>query len=94
MSKDIRDIVAEWLETNGYDGLAGDACGCLLSDIMPCDYPSMYDCVPGYKVPCPGGDECPADGDCDWHVVEHKPQDYDAQLERIEEQIGRGGEPK
>ena len=69
---DIREIVKEWLDGNGYEGLVGFDCGCELKDLMPCgEY--CGDCVPGYKVPCLGGDDCPANGDCDWHISTEKP---------------------
>ena len=36
MSKDVREILTEWLTGNGYDGLTCDACGCGLNDLCPC----------------------------------------------------------
>ena len=43
----IKDILLEYLETNGYGGLfeTGE-CGCMLDDLMHCDAP--MDCEPGY----------------------------------------------
>ena len=32
-----RDMIRNYLESNGYDGLAGDECGCSLYDLMPCN---------------------------------------------------------
>ena len=49
----VKDIVAAWLIANGYDGLAGEACGCNLADLMECGE-GAQDCVPGYKVKCKG----------------------------------------
>ena len=56
----VKQIVKEYLKTNGYDGLFnenGECCcnfeeieGCPFCDDIPCD------CRPGYKVPCP--DDC------------------------------------
>ena len=43
----VYDIVREYLESHGYDGLAGVGCGCLLDDLAPCQ--EMADCIPGYK---------------------------------------------
>jgi len=60
----VKDIVHRWLTEHGYDGLAGEECGCILDDLMPCEESGGY-CVAGMKVPC----------DCDltcmppWHVV-------------------------
>ena len=64
----IREIVAEWLKANGYDGLAGgNDCGCDLDDLMPCNE-IWEDCVAGHKVPC----DC--EGDCEmnyWPRIGH-----------------------
>lgn len=43
----VYDIVREYLETHGYDGLAGEGCGCTLDDLAPCGH--MDECVPGIK---------------------------------------------
>ena len=46
MSKSICAITREWLIANGYDGLAGDHCGCGVDDLMPClDDCMATDCV-------------------------------------------------
>ena len=44
-----KEMVIEYLKTNGYDGLAGDECGCEISDLMPCGE-FGYDCYGGYKI--------------------------------------------
>ena len=31
-----RRYTAAWLKAHGYDGLAGDACGCDVDDLYPC----------------------------------------------------------
>ena len=64
----VKEIVESWLKQNGYDGLAGDGCGCEVGDLMPCDLLHEIECEAGYKVPCSGGEDCPADGDCPWHI--------------------------
>ncbi len=69
----IRQIVERWLRTNEYDGLCSDDCGCEVDDLMPCDNYEPY-CEPGYKVPCPEPEGCPADGDCPWHINPIKPE--------------------
>jgi len=51
--KTVRDIVAGWLKSQGYDGLCDPGiCGCHLDDLMPCggDF-SVPHCVPGYSGP-------------------------------------------
>jgi len=66
-----KEIVEKYLRDNGYDGLTDGECACGLEDLMPCgDFGS--DCVPGYKVPCPGPDKCPAGGDCEFHISPEK----------------------
>ena len=69
----VRDIIKKWLVDNGYDGLCGEECGCLLDDLMTCEEGWALECEPGYKVPCPGPDKC--EYDCkDWHVRKTKPE--------------------
>ena len=59
MAKTLRVIIEEYLESNDYDGLCGENCGCLLSDgLFPCDAPGVDICVPGYKKHCTGKDKC------------------------------------
>ena len=67
----LGDITKKWLQENGFEGLTGDDCGCEIGDLMPCDAPNI-NCEPGYKVPCPGPEDCPADGDCPWHISPKK----------------------
>ena len=76
MSKpaNVQEIVEAHLKANGYDGLYNfvGECGCEVSDLDPgnCFEAS---CEPGYKEPCTG-DNCPLDGDCDWHISPKKPE--------------------
>jgi hypothetical protein len=65
---DVKEIVADWLRSHGYDGLAGPDCGCLVDDLMPCCEVSVYHCAAGMRGPCDPV-TCPAEGRCDWHVV-------------------------
>lgn len=44
----VKEIVVEWLKVNGYDGLAGEECGCAIDDLFCCGC-SGEDCVPGHK---------------------------------------------
>ena len=55
----LRDMVAEWLRQNGYDGLYhGDTeCGCGLDDLMPCSEPGL-NCEPGHVVATDNPDGC------------------------------------
>ncbi len=49
----IKEIVKDYLDENGYDGLYDqDAeCSCEKDDLFPCDSP-MPNCITGYKGPC------------------------------------------
>jgi len=53
----IKEIVKQWLEEHGYDGLFDNGdCGCLKDDLMPCGQPSEY-CEAGHKIAVTGGKE-------------------------------------
>jgi hypothetical protein len=53
---EVSEIVARWLEENGYDGLVDQdsECGCQISDLMPCEMPCQT-CRAGHKRE---SDEC------------------------------------
>ena len=58
----VKQIVAEWLVKNGFDGLCSENCGCPLDDLMCCGL-ACDSCKPGYKQLCKG---CPEfKEDCD-----------------------------
>lgn len=62
MSKDgtnVREIVAQWLRENHYDGLCNPdgECGCGLDDLMPCQCINERECVCAYEIPVPDGSE-------------------------------------
>jgi len=63
---DVGDIVAEYIEKNGYDGLCNvdSECGCTLEDWIPCSDLSE-NCRPGWKAKCYCGDH-------DWHITTTK----------------------
>jgi hypothetical protein len=44
---DAGDIIKAYLVSNGFDGLAGDECGCGIDGLFPCDYVTP-DCQPAY----------------------------------------------
>lgn len=46
-----KEIVAEYIKKNGYDGLCdeGFPCSCNLKDFMPCGAPGILICLPGYR---------------------------------------------
>ena len=71
---DVKQIVKQWLEQNGYDGLyAPGCCACLVTDFMPCG-DACQDCEPGYKAPCDGEPNF-CYGECGFHVTKDKPED-------------------
>jgi hypothetical protein len=73
----IKEIVREYLEKNGYDGLFNDDCACLLNDLYPCG--EIGNCQAGYKGACNGGD---CEGDCDFHIYGDKADALRADEER------------
>jgi hypothetical protein len=58
-----KEIIEKYLTDNGFDGLAGDECGCPIGDLTPCEIP-CGDCVPGYEYKVNQGKEC-KDCECD-----------------------------
>ena len=44
----VKEIVIKYLKNEGYDGLCGDDCGCLIDDLFLCG-PCFSDCRPGWK---------------------------------------------
>lgn len=44
----VKEIVKDYLERNGYDGLCGDNCGCSKEDFPACERLSI-ECRPAYK---------------------------------------------
>jgi hypothetical protein len=44
------DIIKQYLEANGYDGLAGEECGCFIDDLVPCGFGIPVYCRAGYKT--------------------------------------------
>jgi len=47
----VKEIVREHLEENGYDGLFHDECGCKIGDLLPCKS-NCDDCEPGFIQDC------------------------------------------
>lgn len=61
MTKSVQEIVLDYLEANGFDGLYTEGeCACDKSNLAPCLGDSMW-CLAGYKGPC----DC---GDHDYHI--------------------------
>jgi hypothetical protein len=67
----VSKIIAEYLKTNGYDGLMNENdCACELSDLIPCGEDFSL-CEPGWKKPC----DC---GDHEFHITNFKPESLTA----------------
>ena len=73
----VAEIIKEYLEAHGFDGLGGDDCCCELSDLFPCNGIGLNNdissCCPSYKIPC-DPETCVLDGDCDFHMSGKKPE--------------------
>ncbi|MDD5050976.1 MAG: hypothetical protein PHV93_04560 [Candidatus Pacebacteria bacterium] len=67
MKKTACDIVRDYLIEHGYDGLAGDGCGCSSEDIVPCDQ-YFGNCVPAKKVVCQPEMCAECSADCDGYA--------------------------
>lgn len=69
----IKEIVAQYLKANGYDGLYNECgeCACLIGDLAPCGEMSG-ECVSGYKAKC-DDDGCGCCTDNGWHIQAEKP---------------------
>lgn len=67
----LRDIVKEYLEKNGFDGLVSinASCACLVDDLIPCDGEWIENCEAGYRMDCPGEETCDLGGGCEFHIV-------------------------
>lgn len=44
----VKEIIKDWLEKHGYDGLYTDKCGCSRSFLFPCLQEGVISCKPGY----------------------------------------------
>ena len=50
---DVKNIVAEFLKRNGFDGLWNDECACEIDDLFPCAGHLSSRCRPGYRRETP-----------------------------------------
>jgi len=44
----VFDIIKEWLDKNGFDGLANEDCGCSKEDMCPLEHEDILQCEPAY----------------------------------------------
>lgn len=76
----IKEIIKEYLNNNGYDGLfCPGECACKKDDLMPCDE-YMMDCEPGYLIE----KKC-ADAEYDWYIGAKKESKIEECCECIKE---------
>jgi hypothetical protein len=71
---DVKGIVKEYLENNGFDGLCTEDCGCRNDDLMPCGE-GFIQCVPGHLI---SAEDAKAQGfyvddDCEFIIADSKP---------------------
>jgi len=68
---EIRDIVEDWLEKNGYTGLSHDSgeCACTTKDLMHCECPCPDECKAGYVT------QTIEDGETGFRVSRTKPEE-------------------
>ena len=64
---DCKQIITDYLKSNGFDGLCGDGCGCGLDNLCPCveNDGNPLLCKPAYAVKgscptCENREECEA----------------------------------
>lgn len=96
----VCEILSDWLKEHGYDGLSCPECCCDLDTLCWCEELCLF-CDAGYKIPCPGPDECNLDGNCDFHIGPDKPEgpseaqkllaDLDASPKKKTQYIARNG---
>ena len=66
----LKEIVKEYLETHGFEGLGCEYCCCEVSDLMACggmEGDPHTDCEAGYKIVY-DNEECPCGEGCEWHI--------------------------
>ena len=76
MTKAVIEIVEEYLQEHGYDGLffPGE-CACEVGDLAPCgEY--IGGCRVGYKAVCPEDEQCDACAEGSWHIQAEKARYY------------------
>lgn len=49
----VKEIIKDYLDKNGFDGLKTIDCGCHKDDLFPCcDYSIVHGCIPGHARKC------------------------------------------
>ena len=68
----VHEIVLEYLEEHGFDGLCTNGCGCSIDDLAPCCCPEcIIGCVPARKITIPEAMErgIEVDDDYEWIMI-------------------------
>jgi len=78
----VKEIVATWLEDNGFDGLFNTytSCACEVGDLSPCGEMNERDCEAGYRTVCDGTCD---EGNCDFHIVKERREPGAPSWERL-----------
>ncbi len=77
MSLSISEIVKKYLVENGFDGLAGEDCGCGVDELFccsTCEEPMNYDCVAARKIRQERCEEC-GNAECENYGLESIPEE-------------------
>lgn len=72
---DAREIVKQYLDEYGFDGLCEEysQCACENSDLMPCEDGNVAKCEPGCKISCADVEEgCDYGEECKFHITTKK----------------------
>lgn len=78
----VSQIVKQWLQEHGYDGLVQEdgECACMVSCLAPCCELGK-DCKAGVLGRC-NAETCASGGGCKWHIVERGHEDQMTEEER------------
>ncbi len=79
----VLEIIQKYLKDNGYDGLAGDECGCGFDNLATCDTPLA--CNPGWKCPKPGPCSEWEDSDTYYCALRHGSDECIAQVKLMKD---------
>ena len=70
----IKEILANWLKENGFEGIVCHDCGCDADDLFPCiDGPDQY-AQPAYRVPASEEVKAEHGDDCEYIYTTVKPE--------------------
>ena len=76
----VHEIILDYLEEHGFDGLCTDECGCSVDDLAPCGCSEcVMDCVPARKITATEARErgMEVDDDNGWIMIPAVKEDTD-----------------